>query len=356
MKFNKDSKIFVAGHKGMVGSAITRLLEKEGYSNVITAGRDKADLTRQDETEAFFKEAAPEFIFLAAAKVGGIAANNRYKAEFIYNNLLIAANVINSTYKYGQGKILNLGSSCIYPKHAPQPMKEEHLLTGKLEPTNEPYAIAKIAAIKLCSSFNYQYATEHISLMPTNLYGYNDNYDLEKSHVLPALLRKAVLARALETGNHELIKKDVDRHPLGNGLDDKINPDDFASYEGALAECGIFPDRINVWGTGNVKREFLFVDDLADAALFFMEKGTPENMGEFVNIGTGEDVSIKELAHTIKDITGFEGGLNFQTDKPEGTPRKLMDVSKAESVGWKAKTALDKGIKMVWKDYMKHYE
>ncbi|MCD6281580.1 MAG: GDP-L-fucose synthase, partial [Deltaproteobacteria bacterium] len=260
------------------------------------------DLTRQEDVEAFFEKERPEYVFLAAARVGGILANSTYKAEFIYDNIMIAANVINTSYKYGVKKLLNLGSSCIYPKHAPQPMKEEYLLSGKLEPTNEPYAIAKIAAIKLCRYYNEQYGTNFISVMPTNLYGPNDNFDLKTSHVLPALIRKF----------HD------------------------AKVEGK--------DKVVLWGTGTPRREFLYVDDLADACLHLMQDYDARDIGEFVNIGTGEDITIKELAELIASIVGFRGDIVWDRDKPDGTPQKLLDVSRINKMGWKAKTGLKQGI------------
>ncbi|WP_299760566.1 GDP-L-fucose synthase [uncultured Pontibacter sp.] len=302
----KDSKIYVAGHRGMVGSAIVRKLQNEGFSNIITRTSKELDLRNQQSVEDFFAEEKPEFVFLAAAKVGGIQANNTFRAEFLYDNLMIEANIIQAAHKYGVKKLMFLGSSCIYPKLAPQPLKEEYLLTGPLEQTNEPYAIAKIAGIKLCEAYRDQYGSNFISVMPTNLYGYNDNYDLNNSHVLPALIRKF----------HE------------------------AKEEGAPS--------VTVWGTGSPRREFLFADDLAEACLYLMEN---YNGRELVNIGTGEDITIKDLALLVKDIVGFEGELTFDTSKPDGTPRKLMDVSKLHSLGFKHSTTLEKGIKLAYADF-----
>ena len=299
---NRLAKIYIAGHRGLVGSAIVRRLEKEGYNNLVVRSHSELDLTRQEDVEAFFEKERPEYVFLAAARVGGILANSTYKAEFIYDNIMIAANVINTSYKYGVKKLLNLGSSCIYPKHAPQPMKEEYLLSGKLEPTNEPYAIAKIAAIKLCRYYNEQYGTNFISVMPTNLYGPNDNFDLKTSHVLPALIRKF----------HD------------------------AKVEGK--------DKVVLWGTGTPRREFLYVDDLADACLHLMQDYDARDIGEFVNIGTGEDITIKELAELIASIVGFSGDIVWDRDKPDGTPQKLLDVSRINKMGWKARTGLKQGI------------
>jgi len=306
---NKDSKIYVAGHRGMVGSAILRKLQKEGYSNIITKTSKELDLRIQKDVDDFFKLEKPEYVFLAAAKVGGILANNTYRAEFIYDNLMIQSNVIHSAYKYGVKKLLFLGSSCIYPKYAPQPMKEEYLLSGYLEPTNEPYAIAKIAGIKMCEAYRYQYGCNFISAMPTNLYGPNDNYDLNNSHVLPALIRKFHEAKIYN-------KKEV-----------------------------------IVWGTGNPRREFMHVDDLADACLFLMLN---YNDSQFVNVGTGKDISIRELAELIKTIVGYEGNIIFDTTKPDGTPRKLLDLNYVHSLGWHHKIELEEGIKMTYQDFLKN--
>ena len=302
----KNAKIYIAGHRGMVGSAILRKLEKEGYSNFILKRSSELDLRDQKEVAGFFEKEKPDYVFLAAAKVGGIVANNTYKAEFIYENILIQSNVIHNSYVAGVKKLMFLGSSCIYPKLAPQPLKEDYLLTGLLEPTNEPYAIAKIAGIKMCDAYRDQYGCNFISVMPTNLYGPNDNYDLNNSHVLPALIRKF----------HE------------------------AKLEGK--------PEVGVWGTGSPKREFLHADDLADACYFLMEK---YNEPGLVNIGTGEDISIKDLALLIKDIVGFKGELKFDTTKPDGTPRKLMDVSKLTKLGYKYKISLEEGINAVYAEY-----
>ena len=302
---NKDSKIYVAGHRGMVGSALVRELKKRGYSNIITRTSQELDLRNQAAVAAFFTDERPEYVLLAAAKVGGIVANNTYKADFIYENLMIEANVIHQAYQTGVKKLLFLGSSCIYPKLAPQPLKEEYLLTGPLEPTNEPYAVAKIAGIKLCDAYRDQYGCNFISVMPTNLYGPNDNYDLTNSHVLPALLRK--FHEAKQRGDQEVV----------------------------------------VWGSGTPRREFLHADDLAAACLFLMETYSEPGL---VNIGVGEDIAIKELAYMVKEIVGFEGEIQFDTSKPDGTPRKLMDVSKLNSLGWQASIPLKEGIQKVYKE------
>lgn len=298
----KEAKIYVAGYKGLVGSAIRRKLQEKGYTNLLLSDIDDFDLQRQAEVEAFFERERPEYTFLAAAKVGGIGANKTYPAEFIYSNLSIEVNVIHAAYKYGVKKLLFLGSSCIYPRLAPQPMKEDSLLTSPLEPTNEAYAIAKIAGLKMCRYYNHQYGTNFISVMPTNLYGPNDNYDLETSHVLPALIRKF----------HEA----------------KINNKPF----------------VELWGTGSPRREFMFVDDLADAVVFLMENCDYEHIGEIINIGVGKDITIKELAEMIKSIVGFGGELKWNKDKPDGTPQKLLDVSRLNALGWKARYSLREGI------------
>ena len=303
-----NAKIFVAGHRGMVGSAIVRRLTELGYKNIITSARSKCNLIDQSEVDNFFDKQRPEYVFLAAAKVGGIKANNEMKGDFIYENLMIQSNVIKSSKDYGVKKLIFLGSSCIYPKMSPQPIKEEYLLTGSLEPTNDAYAIAKIAGIKMCQSFNQQYGTNYISLMPTNLYGPNDNYDLNNSHVLPAMIRKF----------HE------------------------AKLEGK--------DKVEIWGTGTPMREFLYVDDLADACCHLM---LSYNGSEVINIGTGVDITIKDLALTIKEVVGFEGDIYFNTEMPDGTPRKLLDVSKLKDLGWEYKISLREGIEKTYKDYVK---
>jgi len=304
---DKQAKIYVAGHRGMVGSAIVRNLKDNGYTNIIGKTSKELNLMRQDEVERFFEVEKPDYVFLAAAKVGGIHANNTYPAEFIYNNLMIESNIIHSAHKSGVKKLLFLGSSCIYPKMAPQPIKEEYLLTGSLEPTNEAYAIAKIAGIELCKFYRRQYGCDFISAMPTNLYGINDNFDLETSHVMPALIRKF----------HEA----------------KINGD----------------KEVVMWGTGKPKREFLYVDDLAEACVHLMSNYSDET---HVNVGTGEDVEIRELAQIIKEVVGYEGEIVNDLSKPDGTPRKLLDVSLLESTGWKYSTKLKDGITKVYSWYL----
>ncbi len=302
-----DSKIYVAGHAGLVGSALCRKLRSVGHTNIITRSREELDLTRQEQVESFFEREKPEFVFLAAAKVGGILANNTYRADFIYANLVIETNIIHASYLNGVEKLLFLGSSCIYPQLCPQPMREEHLLSGLLEPTNEPYAIAKIAGIKMCESYNRQYGTKYICVMPTNLYGPKDNFDLETSHVLPALIRKFHEAKA--RGDRQVV----------------------------------------VWGTGRPKREFLHVDDLADASLFLMNNYDGD---EIVNVGVGQDITIGELAERVARVVGFDGRIAYDPAQPDGTPRKLLDVSKLDALGWKAKIPLDEGISQTYQWYL----
>lgn len=307
----KQAKIYVAGHRGMVGSAIYRKLKELGFENIIVRTSKELDLRDQQAVKEFFETEKPEYVFLAAAKVGGIMANNVFRADFIYENLAIQNNVIHYSHENDVKKLMFLGSSCIYPKMAPQPLKEDYLLTGTLEPTNEPYAIAKIAGIKMVESYRMQYDDNYISVMPTNLYGINDNYHPENSHVLPALIRKFHEAK-------------VNNNPT-----------------------------VNIWGSGKPLREFMFADDLADACVFLMEN---YNDLQFVNIGVGEDISIRELAELIKEVVGFQGELEFDSSKPDGTPRKLMDVSKLTSLGWKAKTNLKEGIKLAYEDFLKKNE
>ncbi|MDA8388212.1 MAG: GDP-L-fucose synthase [Nitrospiraceae bacterium] len=345
----KSAKIYVAGHNGMVGSAITRVLAGAGCTNIITRTHGQLDLTDQQAVMDFLMEQRPEYLFLAAARVGGILANSTYKAQFIFDNISIAANLIHAAFKAGVKKLLNLGSSCIYPKFAPQPMKEEYLLTGPLEPTNEPYAIAKISAIKLCRYYNEQYGTNFISLMPTNLYGPNDNFNLETSHVLPALLRKTFLGKCLQTGEFGLIRKDFQKYPLCEADPSLMTDDEIA---GVLSRFGIEAGSLRIWGTGNPFREFLYVDDLADACVYFMDNCDFEKTGEFVNVGTGSEIAIRELAGTISEIAGFRGENAFDPVKPDGTPRKLLDVSRARALGWEARTPLAEGIRKTYEWYV----
>ncbi|MEN8886938.1 MAG: GDP-L-fucose synthase [Winogradskyella sp.] len=344
---NLDSKIYVAGHRGLVGSAIVENLQSKGYTNIITQTHKALNLSNQSETKAFFEKEKPEYVILAAAKVGGIIANNVYRADFIYENLMIQNNVIHQSYVNGVKKLLFLGSTCIYPKNSPQPMKEDYLLTDTLEYTNEPYAIAKIAGIKMCESYNLQYNTNFISVMPTNLYGPNDNFDLEKSHVLPALIRKMHLAMLLSEKRDEELLQDLNVKSLSEAKD-------------YLLSFGVSETSVQIWGTGTPKREFLWSKDMADACVFIMEnrnfkdtflKDNKEIRNTHINIGTGEDISIKELAEIIKHIVGFNGELNFDETKPDGTMRKLTDVSKLNELGWKHKISLNEGIKQMYEWY-----
>jgi len=303
----KDAKIYVAGHRGMVGSALLRNLQSKGYTNIITRTRSELNLLEQQAVHSFLKQEKPAYIFLAAARVGGIHANNTYRADFIYENLAVEANVIHGAHLAGIGRLCFLGSSCIYPRDCPQPIKEEYLLTGPLEPTNEPYAIAKIAGIKMCESYNRQYGTQYVSVMPTNLYGPNDNYDLNNSHVLPALIRKAHEAKL--RGDKELV----------------------------------------VWGSGKPMREFLYVDDMADACVFLMERDIGEGL---FNVGSGEDVTIREVAQTVMNVVGFQVEIVFDASKPDGSPRKLLNVERMRGLGWQAQISLRDGISRAYADFL----
>jgi GDP-L-fucose synthase len=341
---DKTAKIYIAGHRGMVGSALRRRLQSIGYENIIDRTHSELDLTHQAEVDMFFEKEKPEYVFLAAAKVGGILANDTYKADFIYDNIMIAVNAVNSAYKHGVKKLLNLGSSCIYPKFAQQPMKEDALLTGILESTNEPYAIAKISAVKLCRYYNEQYGTNFISAMPTNLYGPNDNYNLETSHVLPAFIRKFHLAKLLRNKDFESIKKDLNTFQLGFNLDGIECSKDEKSMKNVLEKIGITESCVQVWGAGEAYREFLYSEDLAEACVFLMRHYGHKDIGELVNIGTGKDLPIKDLAVLTKEIVGFEGAIKYDISKPDGTPRKLLDVGKIKNLGWEPKISLKEGI------------
>jgi GDP-L-fucose synthase len=353
---NNTSSIFVAGHRGMVGSAIVRRLESDGYTNIIRRTHDELDLMDQRAVRQFFKDESIDYVVLAAAKVGGIYANNTYPADFIYRNMMIGANVIHEAYSAGVERLLFLGSSCIYPKDAQQPMKEEYLLSGKLEPTNEPYAIAKIAGIKLCDSYNRQYGTRYRSVMPTNLYGPNDNFDLETSHVLPALIRKFHLAKLAADGDLEGIRRD--RETYGS------IPDDIRLALG-LADDGSLlkthTPKMVVWGTGSPYREFLHVDDMANACVFVMNlpdrefsSATEANSLSFLNIGSGRDMPIHDLAETVREIVGFNGEIFFDIDKPDGMPLKRLDVSRLNLLGWKPEIGLKEGIAGTYEWYLKN--
>lgn len=345
---HKNSKIYIAGHKGLVGSAIKRQLESQGYTNLIYKTHKELDLINAEAVLKFFATEKPEYVILAAAKVGGILANNTYRADFIYQNLQIQNNIIHNSYVYGVKKLLFLGSTCIYPKDALQPIKEEYLLTNTLEYTNEPYAIAKIAGLKMCESYNLQYETNFISVMPTNLYGINDNFDLENSHVLPALLRKIHLAKLYHQNKQDAILQD-------------LKMQNFEEAKNYLHRFGIQPNCVEIWGSGNPRREFLYADDMANACVFIMQnldfqdlctKDSTQIRNTHINIGTGEDISIKELALLIKDIVGFEGSFEFNTQKPDGTMLKRTDISKLSTLGWNPKTSLREGIRKVYESYV----
>ena len=356
----KNAKIYIAGHRGLVGSAIVNNLKAKGYTNIIGKTHSELNLLDQEAVKHFFETEKPEYVFLAAAKVGGIVANNTYRADFIYENLQIQNNIIHESYKHNVKKLMFLGSTCIYPKNAPQPMPEDCLLTDRLEYTNEPYAIAKIAGIKMCESYNLQYGTNYISVMPTNLYGPNDNFDLEKSHVLPALIRKIHCAKLLNEGLYDEVVKD-------------LNLSNIEEAKAYLSKFGVNEDRVEIWGSGKPMREFLWSEDMADACVFLMvnrdfkdtytltegsntsctpnEVKNQEIRNTHINIGTGMDISIKELAETIQEIIGFNGELYFNADKPDGTMKKLTNVSKLHGLGWQHKVELREGIEKMYAWY-----
>ena len=356
----RNSKIYIAGHTGLVGSSILRNLKKKGYTNFVFTTAEKHDLRNQQVVKDFFEKEKPEYVFLAAAKVGGIIANNKYRAEFIYDNMMIQNNIIHQAYVIGVKKLLFLGSSCIYPKNCPQPMKEEYLLTDILEYTNEPYAIAKIAGIKMCESYNIQNGTNFISVMPTNLYGLNDNFDLEKSHVLPALIRKMHLGKALMEKDENTLRRDLNNYPI-----EGVNGDaEISEIKSVLHKYNITEKAIELWGSGQPRREFLHSDDLADACTFLMEnidfddivkfselKNSKEIKNTHINIGTGIDISIKELAELVKGIVGYCGEIIWDTKKPGGTFQKLLNIDKLSGLGWKPKTEFKQGISEVYSNY-----
>jgi GDP-L-fucose synthase len=371
----KTAKIYVAGHTGLVGSAIWRTLESKGYKNLIGKDLTELDLRNQAAVEAFFAAEKPEYVILAAAKVGGIMANNTYRGQFIYENLMIQNNVIHQAYIHGVKKLLFLGSTCIYPKECPQPMKEEYLLTGLLEPTNEPYAIAKIAGIKMCESYNRQYGTNFISVMPTNQYGPNDNFDLEKSHVLPGMLRKIHLGKLLEESNLDAIMKDVEMWKCDNveGVEEAgaERRSLYSGIESTLAKYGVTRHSslvtVELWGTGTPLREFMWSEDMADACIYLMNhwdinggkellKPNTQNLipqSFFVNIGTGKEITIRDLADLIKKSVGFKGDIVFNPSKPDGTMRKITDVSRLHSLGWQHKVDLEEGVGRLYQWYLK---
>ena len=356
----KNAKIYIAGHRGLVGSAIVKNLKAKGYSNFVTRTHKELDLTDANDVADFFASEKPDYVFLAAAKVGGIVANNTYRADFIYANLMIQNNVVHQSYRNGVKKLLFLGSTCIYPKDCPQPMKESYLLTDTLEYTNEPYAIAKIAGIKMCESYNLQYGTNFISVMPTNLYGPNDNFDLEKSHVLPALIRKMHLGKALEQKDWMTIRKDLDRLPIEKVNGSASEDDIFSILDKYGVKQKLDGVHLEIWGSGKPMREFLWSEDMADACVFIMENrdfeqcyadGATEIRNTHINIGTGEDISIKDLALFIKETVGFKGELYFNTDKPDGTLKKLTDPSKLHGLGWKHAIDLQEGLQKIYHWY-----
>jgi GDP-L-fucose synthase len=355
---NKNSKIYVAGHRGLVGSAIWRNLESKGYANLVGRTHSELDLLDAAAVKAFFDSERPEFVILAAAHVGGIIANNTYRADFIYRNLQIQNNVIGESFRHNVKKLLFLGSTCIYPREAPQPMTEEALLTGTLEYTNEPYAIAKIAGLKMCESFNIQYGVNYIAVMPTNLYGPNDNFDLEKSHVLPAILRKIHLAKALMNDDWDAVKHDLSRRPV-EGISGSAARQDM---ESVLCKYGIGKERIELWGSGKPLREFLWSEDMADASVYIMENvdfpdlanGKTEIRNCHINIGTGTEISIRDLAMLIKKTIGYTGEIAFDISKPDGTMRKLTDVSKLNALGWRHTVDIEEGIEKMYKWYVRN--
>jgi GDP-L-fucose synthase len=380
---NKDSKIYVAGHTGLVGSAITAALKRKGFSNIIGRTFGELDLRRQDDTEAFFAAEKPEAVILCAAKVGGIMANNTMRAEFIYENLMIQSNVVHAAYLNGVKKLVFLGSSCIYPRDCPQPMREDHLLTSPLEYTNEPYAIAKIAGLKMCEAYNMRYGTDFIAVMPTNLYGPNDNFNLTGGHVLPSLMRRIHLGKLLENGDMDGIKADLKRRPVEgfDGSESEQEIMDLLEQQGvrSLKSEGLPPSprlrragkskgqgqrsrvTVSVWGTGNPLREFMYSGDMADATIYIMEEisfkdvvpeGTDEIRNTHINIGTGEEISIRDLAQMVKETTGFHGELVFDHSKPDGTPRKFLDSSKLRSLGFRHATSLREGMARVYEWYL----
>lgn len=352
---DKESKIFVAGHRGLVGSAILKNLKEKGYSNFVLRTHAELDLTDQQAVNDFFASEKPEYVFLAAAHVGGIMANSRYRADFIYINLMIQNNVIHASYINKVKKLLFLGSTCIYPGNAPQPMPENCLLTSPLEYTNEPYAIAKIAGIKLCESYNMQYGTNYIAVMPTNLYGPNDNFNLETSHVLPAMIRKIHLAKCLHEGNWEALRKDLNTRPV-EGISGEASQEEIGQI---LAKYGIYQGRVELWGTGTPLREFLWSEEMADASVYVMERvdfadvrtGGAEVRNTHINIGTGKELTIKELAMLIREKVGFEGDIVFDASKPDGTIRKLTDVTKLHSLGWHHSIEISEGVERMYEWY-----
>ena len=353
---DKNAKIYVAGHRGLVGSAIYKNLQEKGYTNLVGRTHAELDLLDGVAVKRFFDEERPEYVILAAAYVGGILANSRYRADFIYRNLQIQQNVIGESFRHGVKKLVFLGSTCIYPRDAEQPMREEALLTSPLEYTNEPYAIAKIAGLKMCESFNLQYGTNYIAVMPTNLYGPNDNFHLENSHVLPAMMRKILLAKGLREGDWAMIRRDLDRRPV-EGVDGSA---EVKAIEAVLNKYGIYADRVELWGTGRPLREFLWSEEMADATVFVMERvdfkdtfqpGDKDIRNCHINIGTGKELTIAQLADLIRRTVGFEGEIRFDPSKPDGTMRKLTDVSKLHRLGWHHRVEIEEGVKRLYEWY-----
>ncbi len=355
---NKTSKIYVAGHGGLVGSAIWKNLTARGYTNLIGRRQDELDLQDTAVVNQFFETEKPEYVFLAAAKVGGIVANNTYRADFIYNNLQIQNNVISACHAFGVKKLLFLGSTCVYPKEAPQPISEEALLTMPLEYTNEPYAIAKIAGLKMCESYNLQYGTNFIAVMPTNLYGPNDNFDLEKSHVLPAMIRKVHLANCLKENRWDEVRRDLDKRPV-EGIAGSNSESEIKTM---LGKYGIHTGYLELWGSGKPMREFLWSEEMADASVFIMErvdfsdlaKAKTEIRNCHINIGTGKEISIRDLSQLVAETVGYGGEIRFDSSKPDGTMRKLTDVSKLNGLGWKHKIEIDEGVKKMYQWYVEN--
>lgn len=352
----KTEKIYIAGHTGLVGSAILRCLKKNGYNNIVVKTHNELDLTNQAAVDVFFEKEKPEYVFLAAARVGGIVANSTYPAEFIYTNLMIGVNIINAAYKNGVKKLLNLASSCIYPKDAPQPMKEEYLLEGGLEKTSEAYSIAKIAAIKLCSYYNKQYGMNFITVMPPNQYGTGDNFSMQTAHFLPMILRRFHLAKLLQNNDFDAIRKNLKKDTLGWGFDEKIDFTDEKSLEATCNAVGAYRDKVTAWGDGKVYRELMNSDDLADICLTLMNTIDAQEIGEFLNVGVGEDIQMKALLELVAEITGFNGKVEFDASKPNGVYRKLLDSSKMKKLGLSVTRPLKDGISDFYKQYLSDAE
>lgn len=348
----KTSKIYVAGHTGLVGSAIVRKLKKEGYCNLLLKTHEELDLTNQTEVNAFFEHEKPDYVFLAAARVGGIVANNTYPAEFIYTNLMIGTNIVHASYKNGVKKLLNLASSCIYPKETPQPMREDFLMQGGLEKTSEAYSVAKIAVVKLCHYYNVQYGTNYLTVMPPNQYGPGDNFNMETAHFLPMILRRFHLAKLLQNNDFEAIRKNLKKNSLGWGIDEKIDFSDEMSLEKACNAVGAYRNKVTAWGDGNVYRELMNSDDLADICLVLMNSKNAKEVGEFLNVGTGNDILMKDLLELVAEITEFKGEIDFDASKPSGVYRKLLDNSRMRKLGLTVSRSLKDGITDFYNQYL----